>query len=118
MTCAICVRADETGWDGPGITHCGDCHFTWPEGVELCHCVECHRSFSSERAFTIHQVGDECECRDPSAITSRDGRPRLEPYQREYGEVWGEPRMGDEARLLLIARQKNGVSRGSDEIAA
>jgi hypothetical protein len=72
MTCLTCAKEY---WLHP---HCPDCHRDW-YGQATCHCVSCHQTFSSDRAFLMHQLADECQ--EPATRG-------LKQVDRKGGPVW------------------------------
>lgn len=61
MSCIPCTTAKEEGWWGdPKITHCRDCHFTWPMTRAYQHCTVCHETFGGDEAATRHQGRNGC----------------------------------------------------------
>jgi hypothetical protein len=87
-SCSACTHAQEHGWWGPiapARSHCRKCHRGWASLKEG-HCPRCCTHFATPAAFDAHLTTDSCA--DPSAVTRRDGRPRLICRQRSFGPVW------------------------------
>lgn len=85
MSCKVCEFTETHGYS-PGKTfHCDDCHRSWTGHAEA-HCTQCCRHFSGDSAFQAHRV--EGECRDPSLLKDRSGKPRFKPVMRKDGFVW------------------------------
>lgn len=93
------------------VWSCRECGRQWT-ALEEAHCVACHRHFSSDSAFDRHQRIDHrpcgkrpenrgdnkhkvcvaiSVCRDPAALVTSDGTPRLERVDSPYGPVWARP---------------------------
>lgn len=70
------------------ISHCSTCHRTWPGDSSQVHCADCCHHFTSTTAFDIHRAGGEC--RDPQALISETGKPRLRVVRRKFGLAWAK----------------------------
>ncbi len=65
MHCEACNHAHDHGWWGDTLprdtdTHCRVCHVSYPGSNRWGHCVVCHEMFSSESAFSRHQMVSGC----------------------------------------------------------
>lgn len=64
------------------------CDCPSPTGRSMCHCAACHRSFTSPKAFTMHQtVGP------PAGVVCHDPATRRLVVVRTAAngvEVWGQ----------------------------
>lgn len=88
--CATCPETPGEGWRVQGVTHCRDCHATWPITSAYQHCVRCHETFGGIESATRHE-GPE-RCRNPRTIVHKvTGAPVLRQrddgvWVREYGK--------------------------------
>lgn len=74
MSCTICPDKPGQGWKDNTVTHCRDCHTTWPlSRTRLAHCVRCHLTFGGDEAAQRHlnRAGD---CVDPATVLHKNGR--------------------------------------------
>lgn len=55
MTCRTCTKADIHGGHlDESISHCRQCHRTWPRESNQAHCAKCHLHFTTPSAFDRH----------------------------------------------------------------
>ncbi|MCP4307574.1 MAG: hypothetical protein GY788_22420 [bacterium] len=92
--CAPCAYAREHGWWGPDhrtetgqeLTHCRDCHRSWPMRSAEAHCKGCCQHFKSPRVSERHRIAEECH--DPRTLVGESGDLRFRSRDTEFGETW------------------------------
>lgn len=92
MSCELCERKARAGpnrWNGPGRSHCNDCHADWPFPSNAMHCVRCHLTFGSPKACDLHDWPTGCVAPESVGMVGKPNR---------WGtEVWWP--VGDEVAL-------------------
>ena len=92
MTRKHCKHAKREGWWGdPTVTHCRDCHSTWPlSKTRWQHCVRCHQTFGGDEAAVRHLDRDG-NCRPPAEVEHKNGRRILsqDPTTGVWSRIYG-----------------------------
>lgn len=77
VLCAVCPDVPGDGWKQQGVTHCKDCHTTWPlSRTRQQHCVRCHESFGGDEAATRH-LDRQGNCVDPASVLHKVSQRRI-----------------------------------------
>lgn len=91
VCCDTCPDTPGHGWKQQGVTHCKDCHTTWPlTKTRWAHCVRCHQTFGGDEAAVRH-LDHNGNCVDPASVLHKVTQRRILTLNAEgvWSRVFG-----------------------------